>query len=659
MGSAREAARSLHCSLISAPWRLEWSDKAPPGDHWWHCELVLKKGICGGARLQLHSELVRLGHPRLGLPPTRGGLSASQLKSALQKCVRLCWPEAAVRVAWALAELGHEDPKKNGMAELLRRLPVIAVEDALPPPELPALVWLMAAHAKGAPLSAEHTRLVMRSVYRIASCKYREGMETILERAPEATPTFADAAALCRPAAATDDESVAGGAHHGADAAVAWSAALPVCGGGLVRALLWRASFGGMEGDIEMLQRAAALWYRRFTQGVGWSERLERAFADGVADAGVSHGAGGRALNPAAAVGSPSVEALVDGRVDMGPSDVPVGAIDFHCSDVLQTVLRQPSVAGALRESQGWPRGGSGSGGGDELLELAKGAMWRYSSSISAKLPWPGGGEGQQAEAPRRKPGGEALARAWAVLQSPCRDFARELVVQQCIRMQPRAARADGPTLTAVPHGSLKGQCLVLDFVSVEEEASLLAWLDSEAEPRWVLRDFNGPAYGKRWGVTTDLNRRTVGPPLHPMPPQLLALARRMREALRGAAGCTSPIANFEPNEANALDYRRDEGHHLKAHCDDRQLSGDTIVNLTLAGDAVMTYTLDRAVPSGAPVRVHLPRRSLQVQGGNVRYSYRHAIDNADLLSERRVSITFRRAALTASAPPSEHVRTW
>ena len=43
-----------------------------------------------------------------------------------------------------------------------------------------------------------------------------------------------------------------------------------------------------------------------------------------------------------------------------------------------------------------------------------------------------------------------------------------------------------------------------------------------------------------------------------------------------------------------------------------------------------------------------LPRRSLQIQTGDVRFNWRHAINNADLPSTgRRVSITFRRAKLS------------
>ena len=106
-------------------------------------------------------------------------------------------------------------------------------------------------------------------------------------------------------------------------------------------------------------------------------------------------------------------------------------------------------------------------------------------------------------------------------------------------------------------------------------------------------------------------------------------------------------LRSFSPNEANAIDYRRSLNHFLAPHCDDRRLSGAILVNLSLAGDARMRYTEDRPVArKGAradpkSVLVLLPRRSLQVQTGRVRYSFRHGIAASNFLDERRVSVTF------------------
>ncbi len=78
------------------------------------------------------------------LPPEgrwRGGPSA--LKSALQKAVRLGRGACAVRAALHLVK------EEGGPAQLLRRLSVVCVEDAILHPGLPLVVWLMAAQVRG------------------------------------------------------------------------------------------------------------------------------------------------------------------------------------------------------------------------------------------------------------------------------------------------------------------------------------------------------------------------------------------------------------------------------------------------------------------------------------------------------------------------------
>jgi alkylated DNA repair protein alkB family protein 4 len=101
----------------------------------------------------------------------------------------------------------------------------------------------------------------------------------------------------------------------------------------------------------------------------------------------------------------------------------------------------------------------------------------------------------------------------------------------------------------------------------------------------------------------------------------------------------------WRPNQANAISYTKARGEYLGAHCDDRQLSGRILCNLSLCCDAAMRYTHDRPDKAGAAplhARVALPRRSLQIQTGDVRFNYRHEIANRDLGGARRVSFTFR-----------------
>ncbi|GKY92377.1 hypothetical protein MPSEU_000208600 [Mayamaea pseudoterrestris] len=105
------------------------------------------------------------------------------------------------------------------------------------------------------------------------------------------------------------------------------------------------------------------------------------------------------------------------------------------------------------------------------------------------------------------------------------------------------------------------------------------------------------------------------------------------------------------PDEANAIEYIKDDGHYLKAHVDDRKLAEEPIANISLAGDCVMTFSNIAANRNNAvsEYRVLLKRRCLQIMTGKARYDFTHAIHHADLLSPRRVSVTMRRA----TAPPS------
>ena len=222
-------------------------------------------------------------------------------------------------------------------------------------------------------------------------------------------------------------------------------------------------------------------------------------------------------------------------------------------------------------------------------------------------------------------------------------------------------------SLEAIPHASLPGLWLIENFLSETEETELLHFLDHDRENPWHFSSFNGAHRGKKWGIRTDLRARKFLEAEHLLPTWLQPVIARMQHVgatpRKGRNGCP-PLHDFAPNEANAIDYQKALGHLLAPHCDDRQLSGKVLVNLCMAGDSIMTYTRDSKKPSTGTrgvfggrastehaqetYRVLLPRRSLQVQSGTVRYDYRHGISNEDLLHDRRVSITFRQNAAAA-----------
>lgn len=203
----------------------------------------------------------------------------------------------------------------------------------------------------------------------------------------------------------------------------------------------------------------------------------------------------------------------------------------------------------------------------------------------------------------------------------------------------------DGKAPTCEP---IPGLYLYEEFITEEEEQQILSELDgndiefaSEFLP-WKTANFNGPHLAKRWGVHCNLRERKVGAAEHPLPNFVRHILLPKLQSLKPMNGCI-------PNEANAIDYRRKQGHYLAAHVDDRQLSKEPIANLSLAGDCKMTFRnvaihRNTAVPVQ---KVLLKRRCLQVLTGKARYDFSHGIDFNDFLSDRRVSVTMRESPST------------
>lgn len=159
----------------------------------------------------------------------------------------------------------------------------------------------------------------------------------------------------------------------------------------------------------------------------------------------------------------------------------------------------------------------------------------------------------------------------------------------------------------------------------------------------------NGGAFIATWD-------RRVTSPQRPLPSFLETTMIQKSRLYQSSVN--SPLAfllrrhSFEPNEANAIDYRKGEGHWLQGHVDDQKQSKEPICNLSLSGDAIMSFRnqapcRNLCVPEK---RSLLKRRCLQVMTGKARYDYSHEIAHEDLLSERRVSVTMRQSPLTAAS---------
>ena len=162
------------------------------------------------------------------------------------------------------------------------------------------------------------------------------------------------------------------------------------------------------------------------------------------------------------------------------------------------------------------------------------------------------------------------------------------------------------PRPRPAPAPSLPGHFLIPDFITEAEEAELLAFVDGgEATNPWRPSTFNGKHRGKRWGVEVDLRLREVRPARRPMPRVLSrspsACARRRPGRARRSP--SSARTRRTPSSTTAA------GSVLLPHVDDRQMSSDLIVNLSLGGACVMTYVGRGRGREGTEVDVRLPRR--------------------------------------------------
>jgi hypothetical protein len=195
----------------------------------------------------------------------------------------------------------------------------------------------------------------------------------------------------------------------------------------------------------------------------------------------------------------------------------------------------------------------------------------------------------------------------------------------------------------------LPGLYLYHDFITEQEEELISQQLDNNEPPNnlpcWKPARFNGKNMGKRWGVHCNLRDRRVDAPEHPLPDWFQTILLPKLKHLPPMKGCI-------PNEANSIDYRRSQGHWLQSHVDDRKLSKEPIANISLVGDCYMTFT--NQAPNrniaASKKRVWLPRRCLQILTGTARYDFAHGIDHADLVSDRRISVTMRESPLTMAS---------
>ena len=220
-------------------------------------------------------------------PKHRGGgsggrrfnLTLSQLKSLLQKNIRLSRPAAAVRSAFQLMSVS--------VIEFLRRFSIIMLEDAVLHPSLPCIVWLTGALGKksGFVLRQHHVETLLAIVHEVASVGVKDALQEHeggagvgeppqqqhddeeAEEESKSNVAATPAAALIPDAAASAASSSSASFSPSSLPPPTLHSPLPdldPAQRALVKCLLLRACMGGSAWDVRMMRSYAALWNRRF-----------------------------------------------------------------------------------------------------------------------------------------------------------------------------------------------------------------------------------------------------------------------------------------------------------------------------------------------------------------------------------------------------------
>jgi len=320
-------------------------------------------------------------------------LSVPVLKSVLQKAIRRRRPLPAVRVAMELAD--------KSLGDLLRRLPIIVLEDSTLHPDLPFLVWLMIAESKGFQVPKALFTIVMRIVYEIASCPWSDRLpsdedEEVTERNVDSTTemdseltlsSLGDVEPLPDGFAATDD---------GGRTAMLW-------------AILARKEYGGMKCDIRMLDRYGCLWRRRFQQSVpeDVAARILPRESPGPSNSTSVTSNDDKSERECSSVPWVHVPARIHARakaqslerVDplcargldrLCVEDVCAEGVDFHCSSVVDHLLSLPlaGICADLLHLSGHETVPTSPGDRRSYLEkLFKHCMWHFSSGANRRQP--------------------------------------------------------------------------------------------------------------------------------------------------------------------------------------------------------------------------------------------------------------------------------
>lgn len=246
----------------------------------------------------------------------------------------------------------------KALGELLRRLPIIIVEDSSLHPDFALVVWMMVAHSKGFFFTDDkdnyptpaHSQLilalqlrVLRIIYQVASCPVQDmlGRDVLQTDHPQPQPCLTEPFL---------------------DAEKPKDMQLNIW------AMLLRAQYGGMACDVAMLKGFAQIWRNRLYEPVpdpvgakSWSEVPAHLHSAGTKQ-------------------SMTRVPKTAGLPKLSLNDVCKEGVDFHCSNLVNALLGDPTISA---ESQAMANQLNTST--KELL--LKRCIWKFSAGVNLRRP--------------------------------------------------------------------------------------------------------------------------------------------------------------------------------------------------------------------------------------------------------------------------------
>ncbi len=197
----------------------------------------------------------------------------SVLKSHLQKCIRRQLHQKALLTAWHLCKLD--------LNELLRRLPIIMIEDVKLTSHISTLIWLMSAVSKGYKLGLLQLQWILTLVLNLSQINETE------DYSPTSHLTTRQMLTLLETSSELNLEQIS-----------------------CLQSLLFRISYGGMSGDLQILLNTSTIWQQRFITGK--SLKLIDEYSHNID---------------------------LENLPDLLPIEIDRSAIDYHCFPQLLTQL--------------------------------------------------------------------------------------------------------------------------------------------------------------------------------------------------------------------------------------------------------------------------------------------------------------------------------